>query len=332
MTSLYQTIEQHLPIAKQRKSYGYNICCPVCTTLGGQKKPDKRFRCGIKHQAGSLRIHCFNCGFVTGYEPGSRLGTKLKQFMSALGISDQEIKFLNLKTLLPQTSIFNQEKQSNKIFKLPEDSVSIFNCIQNEVLESEKVVESWLNRIPDWDNTKLYWSKTYPDLLIIPIIKDMDTVGWIGRTVLNKTPKYFANYEDKNLFNQDILKSPIKTIFVTEGVFDAMSINGVAIMGNQMNENQIEQLKNSNKRIIIVPDAEKSGIPLCEQALKYNFGISYPGLNPKQNCYWEDNIKDANQAATTMGRIYTVYSLLQHATMNKVTIKNIIKYLEKKDG
>jgi DNA primase len=67
------------------------------------------------------------------------------------------------------------------------------------------------------------------------------------------------------------------------------------------------------KKIIIVPDQDKTGLTICERALDLGFQVSLPD--------WGNDIKDANDAVLKYGKLPTLLSILQSATNSKIKIE-----------
>ena len=95
--------------------------------------------------------------------------------------------------------------------------------------------------------------------------------------------------------------------------FDALSIDGVAVMHDDINSDQALLLSTLNKQIILVPDRDKSGLALCDRALDLGYSISLPN--------WDDDVKDVNDAVVKYGKLPTLLSILQCATNSKIKIE-----------
>jgi DNA primase len=100
---------------------------------------------------------------------------------------------------------------------------------------------------------------------------------------------------------------------VTEGIFDALSIDGVAVMHDEINSDQALLLSTLNKQIIVVPDRDKTGLKMCDRALELGYQVSLP--------VWEADIKDVNDAVVRYGKLPTLLSILQSATNSKIKIE-----------
>src|SRR5690606_24687957 len=108
------------------------------------------------------------------------------------------------------------------------------------------------------------------------------------------------------IFNADVLQSSVKYVFVTEGVFDALAINGVSVLGNAFNQEQADVLKKSGKEIIVVPDNDEAGNHMFVLAEKHGFYVAIPE--------WPE--KDMAEAVLKYGRLTVIKHLLEIKTRN----------------
>mgnify|MGYP003346837981 CR=1 FL=1 len=82
---------------------------------------------------------------------------------------------------------------------------------------------------------------------------------------------------------------------------------------NTINEEQVELLSQLNRKIIFVPDRDKTGLETCSRALELGYSVSIPN--------WDSSIKDVNDAVVKYGKLPTLLSILQSATTSKVKIE-----------
>jgi DNA primase len=153
----------------------------------------------------------------------------------------------------------------------------------------------------------------YANRIIIPYTYNNKIVGHTSRFLDNKIPKYINEQQHGYVFNIDIQKPEWQVCILTEGIFDALSIDGVAVMHNDINNEQAQLLSSLNKQIILVPDRDESGLKMCERALELGYSVSLPN--------WEPGIKDVNDAVVKYGKLPTLLSILQNATMSKIKIE-----------
>ena len=131
----------------------------VCCHNNGHSQ-DKKCRGGLLIHEDGFTWHCFNCGFVTGYSPGSILGIKTKRLFKWLGLDDTEIGKLNLFALANKEDQPEQKwpeiNLSLRESRLPEGSVLIKDLLSaefadpnfllvTEYLKFRKINVDWFN-------------------------------------------------------------------------------------------------------------------------------------------------------------------------------------------
>jgi DNA primase len=110
-------------------------------------------------------------------------------------------------------------------------------------------------------------------------------------------------------------------VLVTEGIFDALSIGGVAVMHNTVSDAQARLIRNLGREIILVPDQDTAGIELIDRALELGWSVSIPN--------W-DTCKDVNDAVVKYGRLATLLTILQARETSRIKIELRKKSLVKK--
>jgi len=116
------------------------------------------------------------------------------------------------------------------------------------------------------------------------------------------------------VFNIDrFADSKREIVIVTEGVFDAIMIDGIAIQGNSVGPEQAHLIEKLGKRIIICPDRDEAGTELMLQAAELGWEVSFPP--------WHADCKDAADAVIKYGRLATVDSIIRNAVDNELKIK-----------
>jgi DNA primase len=160
--------------------------------------------------------------------------------------------------------------------------------------------------------------------IIIPFTYEHKIVGHTSRYLDDRKPKFISEQQPGYLFGVDLQKSEWQVCIVVEGIFDALSISGCALTTNGISDEQAEILKNLNRKIIVVPDQDKSGIDVIDRALDLGFYISMPE--------WDIDIKDVNDAVIKYGKLPTLLSILQSATNSKIKTeikrKQLVKRLQ----
>lgn len=325
---------KNLPAKRRQSPSGWiTFNCPACSHLG--HRPDKRGRGGFKLLAGGgFVVHCFNCTFAAVWNPGKGLPVNAKKFLSYLGVSREEIQKINfnaLKTIgtasistegIPTFSLDMLQRHD-----LPDGAKPFSYWADNPTDEFLEIISYLNDRNPElikWGD--YYWT---PDpgkknfcmnkRIIVPF-KNPETnwtFGYAARSITDDVnPKYVAQYTNGYLFGQEnLFKQYRKYAIICEGIFDAISIDGVATMKQTFSDFQLTTIRTSNKKIIVLPDRDQSGEELAEQAIEEGFSISMPD--------WGKRIKDAADAVKTYGRGATIATIINYAEDNP--LKNKIR-------
>lgn len=294
-------------------------CCPHVNPI---HKKDRLKRGGIRYtNNGGLVYNCFNCGFATAWDPSKNLSRKMKTFLSWCGASEDEIVKLShdiwveLKNSdnilqLPKERVFRYQPLDFEEIDLPNNTTPILNSSANKDVE-DKLVYLHSRGEYMFRNLKFFWSTTDKKdhmnrRIIIPFYWNGNIVGYTGRSIDKDKQRYFSYIPKDYIFNTEVIKKEHKYIIVTEGPFDALSCNGVALLGDKCSENQATWLNRTGKEIIIVPDKTAMDGKLVKMAHKYGWHIAKPD--------WDSNIKDCADSTKKYGVIYTVKSIMDSIT------------------
>jgi 5S rRNA maturation endonuclease (ribonuclease M5) len=328
---IIDAIRSNLPGVVKRVQGGININCPMCVARG-EPRPDTKYRCGIRFfPGGSLAINCFNCRLATRWSPGLPLNRNVRDFLIHLGINELDVKKLNFTAWKMMQNAETKFVAENPVFipafnevELPKNAKTISEWAQagETSLDFLEVAQYAISRGDDvWCASEFYWTPDTEHIMnrrvILPFYWKDKLVGYSGRLIDEELvkkgkPKYYSEVPAHYLFNNSMIDKPRKFIILVEGVFDALAIEGVATQGAKLSEQQAFWLKQSGRQIIVLPDRDKAGQKLIDLALEHDWMVSLPE--------WDAGIKDANDAVKTYGRLYTVRSIIDAATDNKLKI------------
>lgn len=306
---------------KKRKTangwYSFNGVC--CSHRG--HNPDKRSRAGLIFTEGTnWSYHCFNCQFKCGFTAGKQFTSNLKMLLEWYGLTKEEIDRLSFKNFLMANSVDLYKREIPKFhieFKeksLPEGA----RLIDPEV--DHLHTQYLLNRSMSLEE--------YPFLtvdnearprIIIPYFHNGVIVGNTSRFLDNRKPKYLSDQQRGYVFNVDNQHRDWSVCILAEGQFDALSIGGCAYMSSTITDEQAQILREMQKKIIVVPDRDKSGMSICDRALELGFSVSLPE--------WSSEIKDVNDAVIKYGRLSTILSILRSTTTSKIKVEMMRKKL-----
>lgn len=327
MNQIQAALQTLLPGNRKLTSGGWISFNAVCCHHRGDR-PDTKKRGGVLFTPDGFTYHCFNCGFKAGWMPGKLLSGNTKLLFKWCGMGDTDISKLGLITL----KFKDDQPQVKKAI--------VFELLEKQLPDECHSFEEWINdscqdedflnvvnyviteRKMGWNWYDWHWSAApgFRDRVIIPFYDKGKVVGYTGRKIKEGKPKYLTDAQSGYVFNIDKQTYDREFVLVTEGQFDAIAVDGVAIMTNEPNETQCARINALGKQVIVVPDKDRPGAKLVKAALDNGWGVSLPP--------WEDHIKDAANAAEVYGRLYTLTTILHYKETNKIKIQLLQKKLE----
>jgi 5S rRNA maturation endonuclease (ribonuclease M5) len=170
----------------------------------------------------------------------------------------------------------------------------------------------------DCSKYEFYWTpETQYNLnkrIIIPFTWRNEIIGYTARAFDEDVkPKYHNSHEPNYVFNVDKQLKDSKFVIVVEGPFDAMSVDGVAILGNECHEIQADIIDSLGREVIVVPDADRPGARLVDAAVEYGWTVSFP--------VWQETHKDVASAVEAYGKLFVIKSILDAKQSNKLKIE-----------
>jgi len=233
-----------------------------------------------------------------------------------MGASDDQINKIAFECLKIEAG----KKKSSEVIipefvprSLPENSSKITEIFILKTPEVIPVVEYIYKRGLTLDDSDFYWSPKFLDRLLIPMTVDKKLVGYIGRKIKEGNPKYITEHPAHVVFNLDKQGYENKFVLVFEGSIDALLLGGVALLTNEISREQALQINSLDRQVIIVPDRDKPGERLIDQAIELGWAVSFPN--------WEDDVKDAGDAVLRYGRLATMISIMKNVETNDLKIK-----------
>ena len=162
------------------------------------------------------------------------------------------------------------------------------------------------SRSIDLSKYDFYWTpETQYNLnkrVIIPFTWRNEIIGYTARAFREDVkPKYHNSHEPNYVFNVDRQLKDAKFVIVVEGPFDAMSVDGVAVLGNEVSEQQADIIDSLAREVIVVPDADRAGARLVDAAVEFGWSVSYP--------IWQSECKDIGSAVEKYGKLFVLKSI-----------------------
>ena len=316
MSIVFDTLTQYLPPKRKTTPSGWTSFNAPCCIHNGDSA-DKRQRGGlISNGDEGVSYHCFNCGFKCSWQPGRNLSGKMRRLLQWLNAPDDTINKLALTVMQEnegiQTTQQLVELPTFKTVPLPDDAIKIADITEFNKY-SLAILEYMSTRGLNLDDTDYYWSPSlgYRDRLIIPFLYEKRIVGWTARTVQpDKQPKYMSEQQPGFVYGLDEQGHNKVFCIVCEGPMDAIHIDGVALLGSEVKDQQAMLINRVGKQIIVVPDRDQAGAKLIDQAIELGWSVSLPE--------WTDDINDIGDAVAKYGRLYTLYSIVNNAESNEL--------------
>ena len=318
MSVVIETVLTYLPAKRKTTPSGWTSFNAPCCIHNGETR-DQKQRGGVIQEGGGISYHCFNCGFKSSWQPGRPFSHKLRKLLQWLGAPDDIINKVAFDVMRENEGVEAKQRLASlptfDTVPLPDDAIKITD-ITNFDKYSMAVLEYMAARNLNTDDTNYYWSPSlgYRDRLIIPFYYEDRVVGWTGRSVLpDKKPKYLTEVQPGFVYGLDEQSYNKVFAIVCEGQLDAIHIEGCAIGGSEISEQQAMLLNKLQKQIIVVPDRDSAGSKLVEQSIELGWSVSMPD--------WDNDINDIGDAVDKYGRLYTLYSIANTAEDSALKIR-----------
>lgn len=321
MTLVLDKFRSLLPKTKTSPSGWISFNAPCCHNRGHSR--DTRKRAGVMFGDGVV-YNCFNCKYTANWQPGRPITEKFKSLCRWLGASDDDIKDLIFEALKTESVDYKPEEFVAHIKfaekPLPEGSLPLIEWLDAPLDKDEedsliKVVEYVVSRGYDPRDDNFYWSPIdgYRDRVIIPFKYEGKIVGNTARKVTDGKPKYLSDQHPFFVFNVDKQVDANKYIFVCEGPFDGLAVNGVALLTNEVSTQQAHIINSLGKEVIVIPDQDKSGCLLIDQARELGWSVAFPT--------WSHDVKDCSEAVLKYGKLFVIVDAIKSSTSNPAKIE-----------
>lgn len=287
---------------------GWETCkCQLCN--------DYKDRASFLFSGDEIIYSCFNCGVSSRYEEfNGKISKNFRKILNAYDVDDDEIN------AIVNTAFFNKCEKSEtitlaKLTKINTATPTInlppksFPLGHHEFVDyQEKLVQYLVDRSIDFNKYKFFFSleERFLNRVIIPFYRQGNLIYWQARSIVTDEKKRYDNApvgRDAIMFNFDQLNSYVTTpLFVVEGVFDAMVLDGLAIVGSKLTSAKIELLTKTKRRIVFVIDKDTNGRHLAENVLNQGWEITFA----------TNGAEDVNQSVQRFGLSWTIYELMKN--------------------
>ena len=319
MNVVAETVLTYLPAKRKTTPSGWMSFNAQCCHHNGHTA-DNRGRGGmIANPDGGISYHCFNCGFKASWQPGRNFSHKLRKLLQWMGAPDDVINKVALDVMRENEGVQAKERilqlPTFNTVPLPDDAVKLAELTEFNKF-SVAILEYMAQRNLNLDDTDYYWSLSlgYRDRLIIPFYFEGRVVGWTGRSILaDKKPKYLTEVQPGFVYGLDNQTYEKQFAIVCEGQVDAIHIDGCALGGSEISDQQAMLLNRLQKQIIVVPDRDPAGKKLVERAIELGWSVSLPE--------WSQEINDIGDCVDKYGRLYSLYSIASAVETSPLKIR-----------
>ena len=319
----------YLPARRKQTASGWISFNAVCCQHNGNTA-DRRQRGGIKISDQGWSYHCFNCGYTASFIIGRNLSFKARKLLGWLGVGAEDIERINLESLKHRNINGILQDRQRTIDALanvnfPERDLPVGSYVITEHHNAEHWQFLQRRRAP----------KHYPFMMqdesdrldqrasvIIPFTYNNSVVGYTQRFLDDRIPKYISVMPPNYVFGTDLQQDNWQTVIVVEGIFDAISIDGLAVLHNTVSDTQAQIIRRLGKEVIVVPDQDTAGMALVDRALELGWSVSIPD--------WPQGCKDVNDAVIKLGKLTTLMTIMQHRESSRIKIEMTKKRLMKK--
>jgi hypothetical protein len=248
-----------------------------------------------------------------------------------MGVLDNEIDVLNLESL-----------RHRSIHGILEDRQRVFNTLSDIKFEESEDFPPFSEVVtPEhplyWNyirergvpedfpimtaikNDGVHWVRPF---VLVPFTYDDRVVGWCARFLDNKQPRYINHSQPGYVFGTDLQQADWQHVLVTEGIFDALSIGGLAVMHNTISDSQARLIRSLGREVTVVPDQDTAGVELIDRAQELGWAVSIPE--------WPQGCKDVNDAVIKLGRLGALLTIMASRETSRIKIEIRKRQLVKK--
>jgi len=326
MSVVVETVLTYLPLKRKTTPSGWTSFNAPCCQYNGHSA-DTRGRGGVIQNDDGISYHCFNCGFKASWQPGRPFSHKMRKLLQWMGTPDDAINKVALDVMRENEGVEVQQRIAQlptfNTVPLPESARKLQDWADYCALEPGgvdknliKIFEYMKDRDLYIDDTDYYWTPElgYRDRLIIPFYYEGRIVGWTARSIVpDKQPKYLTEVQPGFVYGLDEQRPSKVFVILCEGQIDALHIDGCALGGSEISDQQTMLLNKLQRDIIVIPDRDKAGSKLVERAIELGWQVSMPE--------WSQDITDISEAVSKYGRLYVLHSIVVAAEESPLKIR-----------
>ena len=306
---LRDLIEASVTLGRESEAGFRAVRCQACN--------DHSERAGFKFDGATTGFNCFNCQAKFIFVDGSTsLSADAKRILNSFGIAPGSLDELTgsgffvkqppteitVQSLKPTVNLFTPE------VALPPQSFALGVAHSEEI--QAPLIEYLFGRALDPLVLAAHFSldRKFLNRVIIPCTRDGKVIYWQARALGEVRPRYLSPGTNKDavLWGYDnLFRSVDEPLFITEGIFDAASVAGVALLGSTLNESKLAAINKSRCRKIVIIDRDKNGAVLALLALQNSWEITFP----------PEGVQDVNASVQKYGLLFTILTLVRNTTI-----------------
>ena len=312
-----------LPGKRKQSSSGWiSFNAPCCVHNGNSA--DRRGRGGIKLSDPGWSYHCFNCGYTASFILGRNIGFKARRLLEWIGVPENDINQINLESMRHRSvegMIEDRQRVWNNLVPIEFKETELPDFVDFVTPAS---TEQWAylrgRHVPE-DYPVMVAATTRPGV-VVPFTYNNQVVGSTIRFLDDRNPRYINDMQKGYVFGIDLQQAGWQNVIVTEGIFDALSISGVAVMHNEVSDDQARLIRSLGRNVIVVPDQDRAGVELIDRAVELGWAVSIPD--------WPEGVKDINDAVKLWGKLTTLLTIMQSSESSRIKIELRKKQLVKR--
>lgn len=351
IVNLEDTIRQYITLDPATTNDWHAVLCKVCNDAGRKGK-----RAGFRFDLGGVvGYHCFNCNHKAKYDPATskHLSKAMKEVLTSFNIPADVVEQINFQALKMRELFINPSGAPTSapilnieptVVPLPSHFYPLNSAGPNDAWAQLACTYLELDRGVDPNSYPFFMAEKTGDpvldrwfkRVIIPIYKNDELIFYIGRDLTGKNIKKYLSpsySKEKVVYGySELFRQTDEPLYIVEGWFDALAVDGVAILGNEISQAQATWLNRSNRKKVYIPDRSGNGQMAAEQALELGWSVATPGINT-----WSKDIKDMNDAVQKYGKMFVMKSLAETTADGFTAQVNLGMYCQhekvsKKDG
>lgn len=339
-TSITDLVNDHVTYEHHFNPNDWNKCyCEVCGDGSRTKGP----RGGWSFQGEMAFYSCFNCGIKASYDPNRDfpICRDMRRVLEAFGISIKEARFIADKNKFIDKPVEEESSDSEeavvkpvinlyvKSYDSPDYFVPLSTLPDSNVYAEQARAMLWdkyglkdtsypfmlssgLTKSPDPKEKSM--AKMLMGRIIIPFYKNGGLIYYQARAMEEDEPKRYINMQVPKtniIFNMDAMyRNHERPLYIFEGAMDAIHVDGVAVMENNLSASQVELLNRCYRKKVIVPDINQDKAAAGDNKLiqigvyENGWGVALPELGSGN--------KDLSEGIKRYGKLFILQSLVQN--------------------